>query len=123
MNTVRLMSECDVLYMPQPFNRARSRRFAELSFPNKMCTYVPTRRPIALHAPIGASLWQFFDHYKCGPTSSHLDADELLNGIEQAVTDPAQYQQYVSQVDAAFREELNEECMADNVKSFLSIQQ
>ena len=119
---IRLMSECDFLYLPQPFSEAQ-RECAELSFPNKICTYVPGRRPIALHAPSHASLTVFFQRYPCGPQSTESDARHLLDQMEDAVVEPDVYGNYVSAVDAAFEEELNLQRLQERVARFLRARQ
>lgn len=115
---VNLLSDCDYLYMPQPFH-VRDREFAELSFPNKLCTYVPVGRPIVLHAPRTASLHSFFERFPCGPTSSDLDAEKLVNAMEAAEQDDEKYQSYVEAVQRAFVEELNLYQLEKNVQAFL----
>ncbi|QDV43144.1 hypothetical protein Enr13x_29980 [Stieleria neptunia] len=115
---LRLMSECDFLYMPQPFS-GHLREFAELSFPNKLCTYVPARRPIMLHTPPSASLPKFFDRYPCGPRSTDLAAADLVNQTEQCIQNPAEYRSFQDTVDAAFREALNTAELKRQIYAFL----
>jgi hypothetical protein len=115
---VHLLRDCDFLYMPQPFND-QDREFAELSFPNKLCTYVPARRPIMLHTPATASLPSFFARYPCGPQSTVLAAGELLDQVEAAASDETVYSSYINTVERAFQEELNRRKLRDQVRWFL----
>jgi hypothetical protein len=115
---LRLMEECHFLYMPQPFS-GHLREFAELSFPNKLCTYVPARRPIMLHAPPNASLPSFFNRFACGPRSTELSARSLLEETEETVFDTDAYRSFQRTVETAFRDELNQEQLRRQVHEFL----
>jgi len=44
-DTTRLLSECDLNYLPIPFNE-EWRDFATLSFPTKLSTYLTSGRPV-----------------------------------------------------------------------------
>ena len=115
---MQLMGECDFLYMPQPFS-GHLTEFAELSFPNKLCTYVPVRRPIMLHTPPNASLPSFFDRYPCGPRSTELSATSLLDQTEEAILDRNVYATFQQTVESAFREELNYDALKNGVFEFI----
>ncbi len=114
-----LMRECDFLYLPQPFGE-ELREFSELSFPNKLCTYVPARRPLLLHAPPHASLHAFFREYPCGPVSDTLDAGKLLDQLESTLRDGTRLDAYVESIDKAHRERLNDSALAHAVRQLLS---
>lgn len=116
--TIELMATCDVLYLPQPFSQSL-RPCAELSFPNKLCTYLPSRRPILLHTPIHGSLNSFFRKYPCGPICNELKSDQLLNQLEQMVLSQSNYQRHLFAVEEAFRSELNLASLHRNVHTFL----
>ena len=116
---IRLMQECDFLYMPQPFT-PELQEFTELSFPNKLCTYVPARRPILLHTPPNASLPAFFHRFPCGPQTTTLNARDLVHQLEQAVMNPRVYHDYTQAAENAFKEELNEERLRSEVRRFLA---
>ncbi len=116
--TIELMSTCDVLYLPQPFSESL-RPCAELSFPNKLCTYLPSRRPILLHTPIHGSLNSFFRKYPCGPICNELESGQLLEQLEQMVLSELNCQRHLLAVEEAFRSELNLASLHRNVHTFL----
>ncbi|MEO2035262.1 MAG: hypothetical protein ABGZ35_24560, partial [Planctomycetaceae bacterium] len=63
--TISLLGEADMCYLPQPFSRAE-RHLARLSFPTKLSTYIATGRPVILHAPPHASVVPFFNRFRFG---------------------------------------------------------
>jgi hypothetical protein len=113
-----LMQACHFLYMPQPFS-GHLQEFAELSFPNKLCTYVPARRPIMLHGPANASLHSFYRQYPCGPQSGDQSGEALLEQTEHAIRDQALYYVYQTTVDSAFKDQLNLERLRNQSNLFL----
>ena len=115
---IRLMSECDVLYLPQPFSESL-RECAELSFPNKLCTYLPARRPILLHAPAYGSLHAYFQRFPCGPVSSQLESDELISLTETLMESPSDYSRHLNAIEHAFSEDLNLNSLRQNIRMFL----
>ena len=80
--TVHLLAECDMLYLPQPFE-ANLRPLAELSFPTKLTTYVAAGRPVLLHAPSYASITPFLNNYPLGLACNSLESDSLRRCVEQ----------------------------------------
>ena len=52
------LSECDVLFLPQPFG-PEGRPFAEFSFPTKFTTYLAAQRPMLILAPAYSALAEF----------------------------------------------------------------
>ncbi|MEQ9409399.1 MAG: glycosyltransferase [Fuerstiella sp.] len=82
--TVQLLAECDVLYLPQPFE-PDLRPLAELSFPTKLTTYLAAGRPVLLHAPDYGSITPFLVDYPVGRQCTTLDCDSLRTTLEQLV--------------------------------------
>lgn len=56
--TTRLMADCDLLYMPQSFQKSHD-ALTRWSFPTKLSTYVATGRPVFFHTPTWGSLSSF----------------------------------------------------------------
>ncbi len=79
--TVRLLSECDVLYLPQPFE-PHLRELAELSFPTKLSTYLASGKPILLHTPEYGSIVPLYKRFQFGEWCSSLDTASLLKALE-----------------------------------------
>ena len=85
-DTIRILSECTVNYLPQPFEDDW-RPFAELSFPSKLTTYLAAGAPVLLHAPPHASLPAFFARYPFGALCNALDADMLATSLRDLCLD------------------------------------
>jgi len=118
-DTIRLLSECDLLYLPQPFS-TQLREFAELSFPNKMCTYASTQRPILLHAPPYASLVEFYREFPCGPVCNTLEPDEVMQGLTRLVSDPAYYAECIEHGRRSLSHRLSTAALDSNVAALLA---
>ena len=80
--TIGLLSECDVLYLPQPFE-PQLRPLAELSFPTKLSTYLAAGRRVLLHAPDYASLAPFLEKHPVGLRCCSLDKSAVRDSLEQ----------------------------------------
>ena len=85
-DTIRILSACDVNFLPQPFE-PDWRAFAELSFPSKLTTYLAAHVPILLHAPQHASLPAFFARYPFGGYCDTLDVDQLASMLSKLCSD------------------------------------
>ena len=71
-----LLSECDLLYVPHPFESYQE-PLARLSFPTKLSAYVATGRPILLHAPEYSSLTPFCRQHQFGLLTPELNSEKL----------------------------------------------
>jgi hypothetical protein len=118
--TVALLSECDATYLPQPFADC-DRTFTRLSFPTKLSTYLAAGRPIILHSPPDSSLGGFYRRYPFGVWCDTLDAAQLGQKIALLLTDDAVYQAGVSQVQAALRDEINEDVFRRRFAEFVGV--
>ena len=90
--TVRLLSECQINYLPQPFE-ADWAPFTRLSFPSKLTTYLGAGAPLLLHTPPEGSLHRFFSEYPFGVRCDTLEPDKLVEALHSLVDDPARYRQ------------------------------
>ncbi|EMI17887.1 glycosyltransferase [Rhodopirellula maiorica SM1] len=103
--TVRLLAECHMLYLPQPFE-ANLRPLAELSFPTKLTTYVAAGRPVLLHAPRYASVTPFLNDYPLGLACHSLETDSLRRCAEQL--DRLPNESVAAAIDAVRHTEFND---------------
>jgi len=88
--TVALMSECDLCYLPYWLDP----RFAiatRLAFPTKLSTYLASGRPVLFHGPARSSPAQFFARYPAA-VSCHSNAPaDLVAAIAELIGDPDAY--------------------------------
>lgn len=115
----RLLSECGLLYLPQPFSEER-RSFAELSFPNKLITYVGAGRPVLLHAPNHASLIPFVERFDLGTHCNSMQADAVLTAIARHAEDHSLAVKARNGCRRAIAEELNVNVLARNCHAMLA---
>jgi glycosyltransferase involved in cell wall biosynthesis len=88
-----LLSDCDLLYLPHPFEDWQ-RHLAELSFPTKFSTYVATGKPILLHAPSYSSVAHFAREHHFEPYTAELNPNKLANFLTERFSTPNQLINY-----------------------------
>ena len=118
-DTVKVLADCDVLYLPQPF-ADQLRPLASLSFPAKLATYLASRRPVVLHSPEYGSLVPFFKRYPCGTWCGSLEGNEIISAIRDVACNPARYRSAVLAGQAAVSEELNDAVHRQRFLQFLT---
>ena len=82
------LSECDLLFLPQPFS-PRFQRFTDYSFPTKLTTYLAARKPVLLLAPESSALSRFFAHHDLECRSPVAEPDAVLDVLTRFVTSAA----------------------------------
>lgn len=87
-DTVRLLSQCNLLYLPQPFEPSL-RPLAELSFPTKLTTYIAAGRRVLLHAPEYGSITPFIKRHAIGVSCSSLNERDLRAAIDDLLQQPS----------------------------------
>lgn len=85
--TVELLSQCTLLYLPQPFEPSL-RPLAELSFPTKLTTYIAAGRRVLLHATDYGSITPFMKRHPIGVACSSLEVNSLRTAIEKLLEMP-----------------------------------
>lgn len=116
---IQLLSECDLNYLPQPFDPAQ-RPLAELSFPTKLSTYVATGIPTFLHAPGHASVVPFHEQYPIGSWCASLSPAEIARALEHQVADQQAYAGAARATEMARNVELNSEVFLQRFSTFIN---
>ena len=75
--TTQLMADCDLLYMPQSFQKNHD-ALTRWSFPTKLSTYVATGRPVLFHTPSWGSLKSFAHDHGFRLVCDSLNPSELV---------------------------------------------
>lgn len=94
-STIRILHECDLLYLPQPFEPEKY-HMTTLSFPVKLMTYLAAGRPIILHATQDASLMAFEKSRDIFAQFNQLECAGFSKVLDDVVSDPARYQRLAS---------------------------
>jgi hypothetical protein len=115
--TLRLLAESDLLYLPQPFE-SHLRPLAELSFPTKLSSYLAAGRRVLLHAPEYASIAPFLLDYPIGVHCLSLETDVILSSLEQLMT--MADSTVTNAIDAARRDEFNDEVFHARFRELVS---
>jgi hypothetical protein len=86
VDVVRGLSECDLLFLPQPFG-PQGRPFAEYSFPTKFTTYLAAGRPILVLAPPWSALNAFCREHQLPIVCDQLDDRAIRDSLRRLAGD------------------------------------
>jgi hypothetical protein len=86
VETVRLLSETDVAYLPYWFDETYQ-EVVQHSFPSKLATYIAAKVPVLFHGPANASPAVFFSKFPVGLGCHSLDSNEIIHVLERLTTD------------------------------------
>lgn len=85
--TTRLMADCDLLYMPQSFQKSHH-ALTRWSFPTKLSTYVSTGRPVFFHTPTWGSLSPFAVQHGFELICNSLDPSSVVRILKEIEVTP-----------------------------------
>jgi glycosyltransferase involved in cell wall biosynthesis len=118
-DTVRSLSECNVTYMPQPFEEDWL-PFSRLSFPTKLTTYLAAGAPVLVHSPKTASLPAFVARYPFGAWCGSLEAGDIKQAL-QKVLDPELAAEFSRAGREALQAEFSREVFRSRFASFMGM--
>jgi hypothetical protein len=116
--TVALLAEVDVAYLPQPFTPDKA-DLARYSFPSKLTTYLAAGTPILLHSPDHGSLSAYHCETPLGAWCNSLDPTAILNALSPLVTDRAIYEQAQRNGRAAFERDFTSSTFQNRFAQFI----
>ncbi len=119
--TIRLLSESDLLYMPYWFSE-EFKEESSSSFPSKLVTYFAAGRPVFCHAPAYASPAKYIKQHGAGYLCESLDPPAVLKHLEHAIIDTEHYRRVASNGTSCFRRDFTLERMKETFFQFLNIQ-
>jgi hypothetical protein len=85
--TTRLMADCDLVYMPQSFQKSHD-ALTRWSFPTKLSTYVATGRPVFFHTPTWGSLSSFAAQHGFRFLCNTLDPANVVQTLRSIEVSP-----------------------------------
>jgi hypothetical protein len=116
--TVELLAQVDVAYLPQPFTPDRA-DLARYSFPSKLATYLAAARPLLLHTPGYATLASYQREHALGAWCDSLEPQAIVEALRPLVTDPQAYAIACSQARAAFERDFTAERFRASFAEFI----
>lgn len=118
--TLRLLSEADVLYCPYWFDPAFELQ-ARLSFPAKLTTYLASGRPVLFHGPDYAEPANFLQENGAGLVCSSKRKSKLIEALTRLTSDPDLYSTLTENGRAAFEQYLTLSCLRKQFAEFLQV--
>jgi hypothetical protein len=117
--TIKLLSEVDVLYCPYWFDPAFYDE-SRLSFPSKLTTYLAAGRPVFFHGPEYASPAEFLKARNAAECCFSLDSAAIIASLTKLAVDETYYQQTAQNGHKAFMDCLTMPALKKNFLEFLS---
>ena len=104
-DAVRILSGCDVCYVPYWFDDA-FRPGVELSFPNKMSLYLTAGRPVLFHGPERSTPTRFLERWPVGVACHSLEPRAIADALTVAAADAAFHARAAAAIPEVLRAEL-----------------
>jgi glycosyltransferase involved in cell wall biosynthesis len=119
-NTVKLLSESDILYCPYPFDPALE-GVARFSFPSKLTTYLAAGRPVLYHGPAYAAPAVFLKENEAGFICESLDILQITQALSILASDTNIYSSLTKNGRIAFDKYLTLDKLRLSFADFLGI--
>jgi glycosyltransferase involved in cell wall biosynthesis len=120
--TIRLMSECDVLYCPYWFDPVFEKE-ARLSFPSKLTTYLAAGRPVLFHGPEYASPSRFLRENEAGMCCHSLEKENVIQSLKSLTSNQQLYYKLAGNGVKAFLKYLTLSSMRKSFAEFLQVEE
>jgi hypothetical protein len=104
--TIELMSQVDVTYLPYWFDERHSLS-VRLCFPNRLATYMAAGRPVLFHGPEDSSPAHFLRRFPAGLSCHSLESSVIIENLRRLVVDRELYANATQAGQSALNEELN----------------
>lgn len=122
IETLDLLSECDLLYCPYPFDED-FKMTTRTSFPSKLTTYLACGRPVLFHGPDYASPAFFLRENQAGVLCCSLEKEDLARTLTGMVTDQDAYSTYSENGVKAFGKYLTLTNLRKCLATFLRVEE
>ena len=114
------LAETDFCYLPYWFDSVK-RRHVELSFPNKLETYLAVGRPVLFHGPAYAGVATVIRQYGVGMCLHSLDHRAVMACLEKLISDKVIRESFSRASIAAFRSEFNADSMVRTLATLIGV--
>ncbi len=119
-DTIKLMSEMDVLYCPYWFSKQFETE-SRLSFPSKLTTYLAAGRPVFFHGPEYASPARFLKENRAAVCCCSLQKEEIIAKLSLLLSDNNLYVNVAFKGSQAFEKYLSLSSMRQSLADFLQV--
>lgn len=120
--TVKIMSQSDILYCPYWFDKAYEKE-AQLSFPSKLTTYLASGRPVFFHGPKYSAPGKFLEKNQAALLCSTLEIKKMIKMLKRLVADQKYYARLAKNGRQAFDKYLTSQTLHQNFAEFLGVEE
>ncbi|ADE29859.1 hypothetical protein [Rickettsia prowazekii] len=117
--TIGLLAESDLLYMPYWFSKEFYKE-SSTSFPSKLVTYFASGRPVFCHAPEYSSPSKYIAENNAGYLCNSLSTDRIIYELERAIVDEVSYKTFAENASKCFLRDFILERMQATFFKFLN---
>lgn len=118
--TLRLLSEVDISYVPYWFDRRHSEA-VRLCFPNKIPTYLAAGRPIFFHGPPDSTPARFLDEYKVGVVCHSVRSGDIVTALTDFARDQTLSGRFEGEAQRALEERFDERVFFKHFAAFMGV--
>lgn len=118
-DTIRFLSESDLLYMPYWFSEDFREESCN-SFPSKLVSYFASGRPVLCHAPAYSSPAKYISQHEAGYLCDSMDPADVLKVLELVISDPEKYKKITSKGLNCFSNDFTLKRMNETFTQFLT---
>jgi len=119
--SIRLLSDSDILYLPYWFDRQYD-EVVRLSFPSKLTAYFAAGKPVLCHAPEHSSPAAFIRDNNAGIVCPSMDSRDIIAAIGKLTGDIISVGEYTSNGRQALASYLSEECLKARFSEFIDME-
>jgi len=120
--TIDLMSQVDVAYLPYWFDESH-KLSVRLCFPNKLTAYLAAGKPVLFHGPKDSSPARFFRRFPVGLCCHSLEEAEIVESLRRFVTDREFYAAAGQAAQMAIDQELDLRIFRRRFATLIGIQE
>ncbi len=120
-DTLRILSECDLLYLPYWFSRTFEQE-TTYCFPSKLVTYFASGRPVLCHAPSYASPVKYIKLHKAGYVCESLNTKDVCQTLKEIILNKETYAKMARNGTQCFINDFTLDSMRDSFYELLGQQ-
>jgi glycosyltransferase involved in cell wall biosynthesis len=120
--TIRLLSECDILYCPYFFDERRM-EISRTSYPSKVTTYLASGKPLIFHGPDYAETAALLKNHQAGEVCHSLETTAIANVLSRLASNEEHYRAIAQNGHALLMKHLTFDVLKPNFMDFVGFKE
>lgn len=118
-DSIRLLSEVDLLYYPSSFEQSMAESLRFNTLPIELTYYLAAGRPILLHGPMDSEASQFLAHYGISVSLPDVTQASIFQSLTRSIWDKEIYETKADNGQKVLKDNLTISRVKDQFKQFL----